>query len=909
MQKPTSVSTKETNIGLAASNAQWELVHTIAKTNLASKNDPEHFGEALLEACRAKKWDIVELLLNNKNMINNWNFLSGDFKGYFSLHFLVLHNQTELIKKMLGNFKGVINKQIDPSSLTALTLAAQNPQVTSETLACLLDNAPDLNINLRQDGQSALEYAANTDQRNKVKILIEKGADLTRSSKENTTIISLMANKKKWNIVRSISETGHASKNDPEAFGDALLEACRAQQWDIANLLLDNENMFNNWKFSSGSFEGYYPLHFLVLYNQTKLIKKMLMNFKDVINNQLSPLTLTALTSAAQYKQITPETLTCLLENAPDIAINLASSGRNALHRAARTGQTEKVISLIQYGADVTIIDSDSNLAFEVNPFRDTIKAIAMQHLIQTNSDLKGVDLTGVWILTNTQLDYVLQYKKTLEDLGCKLHFKVNVLGMQFEQFGLPCQAFSVTQYTNIVFGYLPNDKKLTSIIKSRTDLQPQLKRFFVTKWERTSESKPIRVERLELPKLFRFYSYDPHKSINDLTNGELILFTKWLRLLLNFFHEIGLQPPKQLEQDTVTFERTLENFVSREIVGFFAQQCKTPLLTLTTAQKQESSSVKEIQSATTIAQLFKTFCQFRDFAFEKHHENTTFQLYLYLACAFTRLNYPQNLLFSEHFNPTEIGVGGKAIDDFDLSELIMLRTTAVDDDIKDFVLTGNTLETVKIFVIDEIIDRLRAREAFLDPLDGGTLSDEGIKTCLNHPKIRQALQDCHQKKLKELFGINKTILTEVNNKFMILGETLWNASTDSGGLFDEYSADKAVEEFHTYISTLDRRIVNFLNMRQYYVSSRNRNTTFEDLFNKATYNVCSGQLGSAIKQWAKKFRDDNTLEADTTPYSKFLKIMPKNPKPMFTEMPEGYKKTDQGLSAAMSKHNKGVKF
>jgi ankyrin repeat protein len=130
-------------------------------------------GERLLDAASSQQWDKVGKLLQLPNIDCNWCFTKGGTAGYYSLHFLVLHNQRELIKQYFAHGRRSANLHLDTDHPTPLSLAIDNPQVTPETLACLLKYAHDLTYDASKLGNSLL-IAASIQQWDKVGIILSK---------------------------------------------------------------------------------------------------------------------------------------------------------------------------------------------------------------------------------------------------------------------------------------------------------------------------------------------------------------------------------------------------------------------------------------------------------------------------------------------------------------------------------------------------------------------------------------------------------------------------------------------------------------------------------------------------------------------------------------------------------------
>ncbi len=394
---------------------------------------------------------------------------------------------------------------------------------------------------------------AETGQANKVKMLLDAGANLkaktTYDGKEQTPI-QIAAYNKHWAVVHTIAENGQVSEGDPEAFGSALLRGSSHQQGDTIKVLLKHQNIALDRHFLTGFYEYYYAFHLLVLYNQVDLMKKMfkLPNFN--INIQSDNSTPTALTLAAQDPRVSVATLQALLEHAKEKPeLNKRQNGKTVLEFAADTGQTDKAILLIQHANkhDQKLININNalNLA-RLKGHNETKNAIQIQHWMQENTDISTEDLTGLWILTRSQLDYVLRQKKTLANSGCKLHPNVDVKGLTFEALPLPYQAFSVLQYTTIVLGNV--DQSVLAQLSDDQQTRPGLSHFVTSEAVREPGQRRVFRKTVKPPQLARYYVSDPKKNIGQLSNEEFIAFTQWLRKLYSFFMLCYIPCPSQLQ-------------------------------------------------------------------------------------------------------------------------------------------------------------------------------------------------------------------------------------------------------------------------------------------------------------------------------------------------------------------------
>lgn len=181
----------QTPIEVAAFNGHWDIIGLFAQERQPSADDSERFGSALLSAACHEQWGIVEQLMQLKNIYLGWNYSQGKYEGYSALHFLVLHNQLDLLEKYLHLSNCEPNQQLDESCPTALTLAAKNPQVTPETFNGLLTHARGLVVNQTEKGKTALDYATEMHQDRKVGLLQSSGVGLDVESEGKGQAIAM----------------------------------------------------------------------------------------------------------------------------------------------------------------------------------------------------------------------------------------------------------------------------------------------------------------------------------------------------------------------------------------------------------------------------------------------------------------------------------------------------------------------------------------------------------------------------------------------------------------------------------------------------------------------------------------------------------------------------------------------
>lgn len=165
-----------TLIQLAAKMGHWDTVAAIIRIATASKGDPEYFGNALAYAAEARKWELCRNIINT-NPSSERDFLEN---RTYSLHVFVANNRIDLIKQYRQVQGADFDYQFNEKAPTPLILAVKESAVTIATLIELLmqinqsgNNALKIALAKNQGGQTALDFAIETQQNEKMDLLIK----------------------------------------------------------------------------------------------------------------------------------------------------------------------------------------------------------------------------------------------------------------------------------------------------------------------------------------------------------------------------------------------------------------------------------------------------------------------------------------------------------------------------------------------------------------------------------------------------------------------------------------------------------------------------------------------------------------------------------------------------------------
>jgi ankyrin repeat protein len=216
-----------------------ELLERIVKkgANLTIKNKNNQTPMSF--AIQKNFWNLVTIIANNRKLNNSRSHQSQDSHQYgYALFYAVLKNEK------------------------------------TAALALLNANTPLMN-NVDQSGKSLLELAIDHANIDVIKLLIERGADLSEKNKDGFTAIEYAAINNKWAVVKTIAQQTPTKntffKKDTYGFQKALAIAIEVNQTDAAILLIKNSaNLFAKNK------NGQTALDLIARYKHTKIVNFLL---------------------------------------------------------------------------------------------------------------------------------------------------------------------------------------------------------------------------------------------------------------------------------------------------------------------------------------------------------------------------------------------------------------------------------------------------------------------------------------------------------------------------------------------------------------------------------------------------------------------------------------------------------
>jgi len=141
-QKTTSISEinhdYQTPMQVAAKNQQWEIVKTIAQSRKTNSEDHAGYDDALIEAMRAKEYEIAKLLIMQGAPLQRYDRSSGSI-GYSALHFAVRDQQYDLIALLLSKKKYPLFTESDNDRLAYPNQRYLNGRISALELASKLE--------------------------------------------------------------------------------------------------------------------------------------------------------------------------------------------------------------------------------------------------------------------------------------------------------------------------------------------------------------------------------------------------------------------------------------------------------------------------------------------------------------------------------------------------------------------------------------------------------------------------------------------------------------------------------------------------------------------------------------------------------------------------------------------------
>ena len=241
-----------------------------------------------------------------------------------------------------------VNQKEPGYNRTALHLAAQRGQ--TEVVRLLLDRGADISAR-ENDNETPLYYATGGGSLETVKLLVERGLKVEdgQSKVEDATPLLYAVQRGHAEVARYLIEKGANPLWRNSRGGTLLHEAVMAHNAELTELFLSKGLSPND---DPNGFLA--PLEIAVAWGFPDLAKLLVERGADV--NQRGDTGLTPLLSAIQNGGT--ETALFLIANGARVGDTMKEAGETPLHLAALRGYGEVVSALIEKGADVNAVDS-----------------------------------------------------------------------------------------------------------------------------------------------------------------------------------------------------------------------------------------------------------------------------------------------------------------------------------------------------------------------------------------------------------------------------------------------------------------------------------------------------------------------------------------------------------------------
>ncbi|MBR3425778.1 MAG: ankyrin repeat domain-containing protein [Neisseriaceae bacterium] len=340
------------------------------------------------------------------------------FDKWTALMLAALHGQTETVRCLLGHrTKGHRAKRqaanpyatLKNSSMNAFLFAVRSGN--ADTVRLLLDKASiDINhrseYELRDDDRytimpTPLMLAARYGHRDVMKLLIEKGADVSIIDNGGEKALSLATKHGHIACVRLLFELGLANANSADHWETPILTiASRNGHKDLVQFLLDNGAEVNRL----GGFWGYETaIKDAVFGNHIEIVQLLLdagadVNLGDKIGNLKSnnayPVLVLYMVCDTYGEKINMDMLKLLLDAGANVNA-MDNLHETALYKAAENGDIDAVRLLLDYGADVNL-GRETPLIAALSEDSKNMHAI-VQLLIDNGADVHRCTDKSLW--------------------------------------------------------------------------------------------------------------------------------------------------------------------------------------------------------------------------------------------------------------------------------------------------------------------------------------------------------------------------------------------------------------------------------------------------------------------------------------------------------------------------------
>lgn len=152
----------QTLIQRLALKNDWKMIELLVKYFPPTITDPEGYGFALLEAAKNQQWPLVKSLLLTKHInLSNYCYLNYR-EGNTFLHFLIQHNQIEILTELFRSKKITINLTDENNKTNAkISIASLAEQGKWQLVDLLVKNYPPTSGDPEEYGFALYEAAKN----------------------------------------------------------------------------------------------------------------------------------------------------------------------------------------------------------------------------------------------------------------------------------------------------------------------------------------------------------------------------------------------------------------------------------------------------------------------------------------------------------------------------------------------------------------------------------------------------------------------------------------------------------------------------------------------------------------------------------------------------------------------------
>ncbi|KAJ3642022.1 hypothetical protein Zmor_028486 [Zophobas morio] len=338
---------------------------------------------ALLLAGENGVYETAEMLLNSGASLN---IVDNDKMNALHYASQSWKDNRDVIKLMIE--KGIDVNVQDGNGKTALQLACKNGDYGIAKK--LLNSGASIN-NVDKDKMNALHYASESskDNRDVIKLLIEKGIDVNVQNGNGKTALQLACKSGVYENAEVLLNSGASINMVDKDKMNALNYA--SQSWkdnrDVIKLMIEKGIDVN---VQDGN--GKTALQLACLNGDYEIAKKLLSSGASI--NIVDKDKMNALHYASESWKDNRDVIKLLIEKGIDVNVQ-DENGKTALQRACKSGVNENTEMLLHFGASINIVDKDERnaLHYASESWKDNRDVIKL--LIEKGIDVNVQDGNG----------------------------------------------------------------------------------------------------------------------------------------------------------------------------------------------------------------------------------------------------------------------------------------------------------------------------------------------------------------------------------------------------------------------------------------------------------------------------------------------------------------------------------